>query len=163
MSARVIACGAAACTALAAVLLIGAGPSRPSQSVSYSLDGETWSTTLPVSLFDSDVRWVPGDRRSTSFHIFNDTDDEGRLTVQGHSVSPYFEETLEVAVVGESQASKCARIVVAAREKRLVEAVVHLVSDAGNDTQKETAGTAIVVQWDNRTDELCSELEVQSF
>lgn len=162
MSAKAIACGTAAFAALAIVLFVGAEPSRPAESVSYSLDGETWSATLPGPLFDRDILWVPGDRRNSAFHIFNDTNDDGRLVVLVKSVNPAFEETLKVSVEGRDEAMKCVRVAVPAREKLLIEAAVYLAGDAGNDTQKATADIEVVVQWDNKTEDLCSEQAVRS-
>lgn len=155
MNANVNVCGAAAFAALAIVVLLGAGPSRPVQSVTYSSDGESWSPVLGP-LFDKDIRWVPGDQRSAQFHVFNDTDDDGRLIVSLDSATADLAKALKVTVAATDQVSECARVSIPAHQRHTVAATVHMDKSAGNATQSATAAVDLVVQWDNRSDELCA-------
>lgn len=148
-------CWVAGLTTLVIVLLIGAGPSRPVPSVSYSSDGEAWSKTLPDSLFDRDIRWVPGDRRSSEFHVFNDTENDGRLVLFVESRNPAFRERLTLSVEGGGQETHCTYISVPAREKRSVRTTLGMVDNAANETQSATADIDLVVQWDNESNEVC--------
>ncbi|CCQ14924.1 putative uncharacterized protein [Rhodococcus sp. AW25M09] len=140
---------------LVVVLLIGAGPSRPLQSVSYSSDGQTWLPALPDSLFNKDIRWVPGDIRSSTFHVFNHTEEDGRVQLIIDSDDPAFGRALVVSIDGVESSPECVSLVVAAGEKRRVDATVGMTVDAGNETQKSTAGVDLVVQWDNQDTAPC--------
>jgi LPXTG-motif cell wall-anchored protein len=46
-----------------------------------SRDGVTWTPELVDPLFDSSVRWVPGDERTESFFVRNDSAQAGRLAI----------------------------------------------------------------------------------
>jgi hypothetical protein len=46
-----------------------------------SNDGTTWASTLPAPLFDSNFRWVPGDRQERSFWVRNQSGDEAVLDI----------------------------------------------------------------------------------
>lgn len=66
-----------------------------------SNDGATWSASLPSPLFDSNFRWVPGDRQQKSFWVRNQSGDKALLdiTVLGSSVDSLMETgDLEVDV-----------------------------------------------------------------
>nr|WP_296773202.1 hypothetical protein [Rhodococcus sp. (in: high G+C Gram-positive bacteria)] len=137
-------------TALAIVVLLGTGSARPAQTVTYSYDGETWNSALPTPLFDKDIRWVPGDRRGAVFHVFNDTDDDGRIQVLVHSDNSYFADALTVSIDGAASAEKCGVVMVGPHEKIIVGATVDMAFGAGNETQNALSDVDIVVQWDNR-------------
>lgn len=49
--------------------------------VALSPDGLHWSAALEAPLFDSALRWVPGDVRTAQFWVRNNHPDRGRLTV----------------------------------------------------------------------------------
>jgi len=53
-----------------------------------SNDGSTWASTLPAPLFDSNFRWVPGDRQERSFWVRNLSGDKAVLdiAVRGSSI-----------------------------------------------------------------------------
>lgn len=155
MTRNVSVCWVAGLSTLAIVLLIGAGPSRPAQSISYSSDGEEWSKSLPDPLFDRDIRWVPGDRRSSEFHVFNDTETDGRLVLFVKSPNPEFREMLTLSVEGGDQTTRCTHISVPAHEKHSVRTTLGMAGDAGNETQSAAAGIDLVVQWDNESSEVC--------
>ena len=142
-------------TMLAVVVLIGAGPARSLQSVSYSNDGRTWTPTLLEPLFDKDIRWVPGDTRRSTFHVFNDTEKDGRVQLIIASDDPAFVRSLVVSIDGVEPSTECVSLVVAAGEKRRIDAAVGMSVDAGNETQKSTAGIDLVVQWDNQDSAPC--------
>ena len=46
-----------------------------------SLDGKTWTSDLHDGLFEDTVRWVPGDQRTATFYVRNQSDEEARLEV----------------------------------------------------------------------------------
>lgn len=156
MSFNVAAPCVVAFVAVAVVVLIGAGPARPGPTVSYGFDGVTWSPELSSPLFDRSIRWVPGDSRSSEFHVFNDTDNDGRLQVFVDSDNAAFRQALTVGIDGRDTTSRCGVVVVGAHEQRVVKATVNAAVEAGNDTQNASAGIDLVLQWDNETSELCS-------
>ncbi|MET4047978.1 hypothetical protein BJD99_17805 [Rhodococcus sp. 1163] len=155
MTRNVSVCWVTGLATLACVLLIGAGPSRPVPSVSYSSDAESWTRTLSDPLFDNDIRWVPGDRRSTELHVSNDTDDDGRLVLFVESRNPALREMLTLSVEGGDQAVRCTHISVPAHETLLVETTLELNVEASNETQSATAGIDLLVQWDKEDDDVC--------
>ncbi len=155
MTGNVSVCWVAGLSTLAIVLLIGAGPSRPAQSVGYSSDGEQWSKSLSDPLFDRDIRWVPGDRRSSEFHVFNDTEDDGRLVLFVESPNLAFGEALTLSVEGGDQETRCTHILVPAHEKRSVRTTLGMANNAGNETQDAAAGIGLLVQWDKEDDDVC--------
>lgn len=56
--------------------------------IGLSRDGVRWSGSLDDSLFDPDVRWVPGDRRSEVFHVRNQGPSSAWLAVEVHADDP---------------------------------------------------------------------------
>lgn len=63
------------------LLTLVATPALAADELGVSWDGRHWSGQLRGSLFDPSLRWVPGDVRSNSFHVRNQADDAGILTV----------------------------------------------------------------------------------
>ncbi|VXB39964.1 hypothetical protein [Aeromicrobium sp. 9AM] len=64
------------------VLVIGAAsPAAADTEIGLSVDGATWAPTLTAPLFDPDLRWVPGDTRSATFYVRNQSDDVATLSV----------------------------------------------------------------------------------
>lgn len=62
---------------LAAILVAAIAPAQhtfASTGILLSNDGTKWAQTLPEPLFDSAIRWVPGDERTSRFYVRNDTD-----------------------------------------------------------------------------------------
>ncbi|OZE27562.1 hypothetical protein CH262_06130 [Rhodococcus sp. 05-2255-1e] len=149
-----------ACTAafagIAVVLLLGAG-STPAQTVKYSADGERWDTDFVSPLFGRDIRWVPQDSRSSQFHVFNDSDTDGRLWVSLASDNPAFARALDVSI-GDTVTGSCALTIVAAGEKKRIDVVVAMSEAAGNDTRTSTARIDLVLQWDHSMSDVCPEL-----
>ncbi|MBY4211257.1 hypothetical protein HQO42_09610 [Rhodococcus fascians] len=142
-----------ACTAAfagsAVVLLMGAGPSQPAQTVKYGDDGEHWGTASDRPLFDNDIRWVPGDFRVSRFYVFNDTDTDGRLRLTFDSDNPAFLRSLSVSIGGGKSADSCAWIELAAGEKKHIDAAVSMADAAENDTRISNALIDLALQWDN--------------
>lgn len=63
------------------VLLLTAAPAHAAGELGLSRDGVTWTPQLTDPLFDSSVRWVPGDVRSESFFVRNQSSAGGRLSI----------------------------------------------------------------------------------
>jgi hypothetical protein len=63
------------------VLLLTAAPAHAAGELGLSRDGVTWTPQLTDPLFDSAVRWVPGDVRSESFFVRNQSSAGGRLSI----------------------------------------------------------------------------------
>lgn len=146
----------AAFAGIAVVLLLGAG-STPAQTVKYSDDGENWATSFRSPLFDNDIRWVPGDLRESQFHVFNDTDKDGRLWLTLDSDNPAFLRALTVSIGGGELVESCALIALAAGEKNSIDASVAMAESAANDTRTSTARIDLVLQWDNSNSAACPE------
>jgi hypothetical protein len=51
------------------------------QALQVSLDGSTWTESINRSLFDPEVRWVPGDVRDARFFVRNAKPEQGDLRV----------------------------------------------------------------------------------
>jgi hypothetical protein len=65
----------------AALLTLSVAPAHAAGELELSRDGVTWATDLVEPLFDSSVRWVPGDVRAESFFVRNDSAQSGRLSI----------------------------------------------------------------------------------
>jgi hypothetical protein len=65
----------------ALVLTLTAAPAHAADELGLSRDGVTWAPELADPLFDSSVRWVPGDVRAESFFVRNQTALDGRLSI----------------------------------------------------------------------------------
>lgn len=69
-------------TALVAALMVTSGARvTAADEIGFSDDGVTWSTQLAEPLFDPAVRWVPGDTRTATFFVRNQTDDPALLAI----------------------------------------------------------------------------------
>lgn len=152
--------GLAACTAafagVAVVLLMGAGSTR-AQTIKYSDDGMEWASTLRSAFFDNDIRWVPGDVRESQFHVFNDTDRDGRLWLTFGSDNLAFLRALSVSIGGGKSAESCAWIDLEAGQKKRIDATITMAEAAENDTWSSSAAFDLVVQWDNSNRSECPE------
>jgi hypothetical protein len=148
-----------ACTAVfagvAVVLFLGAGSPRV-HTLKYSDDGKNWATSFRSAFFDNDIRWVPGDSRESRFHVFNDTDRDGRLRLTFDSDNPAFLRALSVSIGGEPVES-CAWIDLEAGQKKRIDATIAMAEAAGNDTYTSSAAVDLVVQWDNSNSAECPE------
>lgn len=86
----------AVCLSLALVAVLvwptASGAATPdssrSEELGLSWDGRNWSDTLPGSLFDPRIRWVPGDVRTEEFHVRNQADESGDLTISVAATDP---------------------------------------------------------------------------
>lgn len=147
-----------ACTAVfagvAVVLFLGAGSPRV-HTVKYSADGKNWATSFRSAFFDNDIRWVPGDSRESRFHVFNDTDRDGRLRLTVDSNNPAFLRALSVSIGGGDLVESCAWIHLESGQKKLVDATITMAESAGNDTRSSSAAVDLVVQWDNGNSTEC--------
>ncbi|MCZ4080474.1 hypothetical protein O1W68_21265 [Rhodococcus sp. H36-A4] len=146
----------AACAAVAVLVLIGAGPARPQHTVLYSNDGVTWASTLSTPMFDREIRWVPGDARTSQFHIYNDTENDGRVQLMVESDNSSFARSLSVSIDGDETGSACASSKVAAGAQHRIDTQLSMADDTENHTQKSTTGIDLVVRWDNEDDLPCS-------
>ena len=69
---------------LTAAVLVGGSWSAASAAtggLAVSADGSTWVDSISDPLFDSDLRWVPGDARAASFFVRNQGGSTADLTV----------------------------------------------------------------------------------
>lgn len=69
---------------LVALVLVALTPAaaHAADELGLSNDGATWSGSLEQPLFDSAIRWVPGDSRSESFFVRNQAQEDGELSVR---------------------------------------------------------------------------------
>lgn len=65
--------------ALVLLLSLTAAPAHAAGEIGLSPDGKTWSSRLTAPLFDSAVRWVPGDERTATFHVRNQSSSDALL------------------------------------------------------------------------------------
>lgn len=72
---------AAVLLACVSLLLIGAPPVYAAPGIGLSHDAVTWSERLAHPLFDAEIRWVPGDRRTQRFYVRNETTAQAHLEV----------------------------------------------------------------------------------
>lgn len=72
-------------TVLASLTL--ASPAHAEDGISFSRDGDTWTSSIDGPLFDQSMRWVPGDSESARFFIRNDGGTPGDLTIDVTSSS----------------------------------------------------------------------------
>lgn len=72
-----------ACVRLLVMTALVATPSaaHAADEVEVSLDGVTWSRTLPRPLFATELRWVPGDRETATFYVRNAGRSAGDLSI----------------------------------------------------------------------------------
>lgn len=80
MRSRILVALLATCGVFLAVL-VPASPASAADELGLSVDGATWSGTLPGPLFDPDFRWVPGDVEVASFFVRNQDSEAGVLRV----------------------------------------------------------------------------------
>src|SRR5262249_13829577 len=70
---------------LTATVTAALARSRPADAtpvrIALSSDGLHWADRLPRPLFEPDIRWIPGDSRSRSFFVRNETAGPAVLTV----------------------------------------------------------------------------------
>ncbi|WP_254052321.1 LPXTG cell wall anchor domain-containing protein [Aeromicrobium sp. A1-2] len=66
--------------ALALVPVVVA-PAFADARIGLSRDGVTFAPTLSSTLFDPDLRWVPGDSRTATFYVRNQADEPATLSV----------------------------------------------------------------------------------
>ena len=65
----------------AAVTLHPVAASAQTDRLGLSSDGVTFAETLKKPLFDSAIRWVPGDVRVATFYVRNQAETAGNLQV----------------------------------------------------------------------------------
>lgn len=66
---------------MAALVAVTAGPAGADPEIGLSRDGTSWASSLGAPLFDSGIRWVPGDSRVASFFVRNESADPAELSV----------------------------------------------------------------------------------
>ena len=147
----------AAFAGIAVVLLIGAVPTQAAQTIKYSDDGEQWTTDLRASLFDNEIRWVPGDTRHSQFYVFNDTDRDGRLTVSIASDNADFARSLSISLDGKNSSESCFFTAVAVGEKKRIDTAVSMSDASDNNTRTSNAAIDVVMHWDHRNSVACPE------
>lgn len=62
-------------------LILIVPPAHAADELGLSWDGRAWSGDLRGSLFDPTLRWVPGDTRTRAFHVRNQADARGALSM----------------------------------------------------------------------------------
>ncbi len=70
------------------LLCLGPSSAHAADELGISRDGRTWSNQLERSLFDSGLRWVPGDVRTSEFYVRNQAAVLGTLTISVESRDP---------------------------------------------------------------------------
>lgn len=63
------------------VVAVASSAHASDEGVSLSHDGHTWHESLSESLFDPGIRWVPGDRATTSFYVRNGGDGDAQMSI----------------------------------------------------------------------------------
>lgn len=63
------------------VPLVASTPARADSRIGLSVDGLSWSRHLETPLFDTERRWVPGDRETASFYVRNQAESGALLNV----------------------------------------------------------------------------------
>src|SRR5688500_2768336 len=63
------------------LVVLTATPVHAADELHLSRDGVAWAPDLGAPLFDSSVRWVPGDERTESFFVRNQSGQDGRLSI----------------------------------------------------------------------------------
>ena len=64
-----------------ALVPVVAAPAFADSRIGLSRDGVTFAPTLSSTLFDPDLRWVPGDSRTATFYVRNQADEPAILSV----------------------------------------------------------------------------------
>lgn len=74
--------------ALVLLLSLTAAPAHAAGEIGLSPDGKKWSNKLAAPLFDSTVRWVPGDERTATFYVRNQSSSDALLdlVIEGSTV-----------------------------------------------------------------------------
>lgn len=73
-------------TALALGLAFaGIAPAAADDGIGLSTDGTQWADTISEPLFEQDAVWVPGDKRTVSFHVRNQESSDAELTASVRS------------------------------------------------------------------------------
>ena len=62
-------------------ILAAPAAAQADDELGLSTDGRTWSSSLTTSLFDPDMRWVPGDSETSAFYVRNQSSDQGKLEI----------------------------------------------------------------------------------
>lgn len=70
-----------ACLMALVVLVLTGSPASAADEIGLSPDGVTFTPELAQPLFDSAIRWVPGDSRSATFFVRNQGGSAARLAV----------------------------------------------------------------------------------
>lgn len=63
------------------VMVMGGSTAHAAQGISFSHTGSSWAESLQHPLFDPSVRWVPGDVRTATFYVRNDTQASAHMDV----------------------------------------------------------------------------------
>jgi len=63
--------GVCAVALLALMMTATSASAAPADGLEFSMDGTSWSAEPPASLYDTGIRWVPGDSRSATVHVRN--------------------------------------------------------------------------------------------
>ncbi|NIL86693.1 hypothetical protein RhoFasGS6_04100 [Rhodococcus fascians] len=156
MTNNAVVVSAAGAAFLAIIVLIGAGPARPVQLVTYSTDGRLWLQSLAEPPMDKNVRWVPGDSRTSEFHVHNGTDRDGRLQVIVDSDDSAFARALSVSIAGRAFGA-CVPVDVSAGEQKRIDATITMADTAGNDTRTSSAEIDLFLRWSDGTSSACSD------
>ncbi len=145
--------------AAAGVFALTASPAVAEGELQLSRDGTTWTTDLSDPLFDSTVRWVPGDTRSSSFYVRNVTSQQGRLAVDIlDTTTTELIDTGDVSVDAQGAGGAWTAVteagthrllsdgVVPGGETRRIDVTVSFAATSGNNSQVKTLPLHLRVQ-----------------
>lgn len=134
-------------------------PAMAADELGLSNDGSAWSGNLPQPLFDSGFRWVPGDVKTASFYVRNQSRDGALLdlSVTGTTVRTLTQTgDLDIAVrVGDgswvdTRQSGAQRLVtsapVASGQQSRVDVRVELDRDSANQSQAKQVDLQFAVR-----------------
>lgn len=127
-----------------AVVVMAGAPAHADDRLGLSRDGSTWSPALTTPLFSAPLRWVPGDVRTESFWVRNQSTDAAQLSLTASrrgAAAAGIEVRGRVGsgswvLLDDSVSLTGGRL--AAGERRRVDVRVSLPAGAGNTTQRLT-------------------------
>lgn len=79
---RRLSAAAAAAVFVVGTCIVGSAPAAYADDrIGLSLDRVSWTDDITTGLFDPELRWVPGDRRTETFYVRNQSGETADLTV----------------------------------------------------------------------------------
>lgn len=130
--------------ALAAVVVATGPAAHADQRIGLSRDGSTWTSAISAPLFDDALLWVPGDVRTESFWVRNQSQDVATLDVTAVRRSTDDDALVVEARVGRGSwvplvgSAALPGGTLSAGAKRRVDVRVALDTTSGNATQRRS-------------------------